>query len=419
MRERWRQLGPKSGRRWPATYASAAAAIGAGSALGGLPHPFLIALGSTAAALAAFSFWWSTTQRLEARRRGTVYVVRERASTWADDERPAQAFIASLAGAFPDVRPVPGPAALRDWDWPLGSDARSWDIHVGELVSAVRIVRRGDVGDGAKSLVAWVPWPVAVAMMARLLAAERGFDVAIRQRSSYGRAEPVENVDPRQPALAFRPSVAAATATSADPKQVQGRGTRELAASGLVAGQMVHDATLTVTRRQGMRGGRRITRANVTVLVLRMLPAAWGPLPTPGEESASSSSLLRLAIADSCGIGFDGSTHVTVLEWRCLPGPGQSGAHRWHDYEDLARSAVGWIAGLALTASADVVLLGALMPQEVGLGMGMILRRLDPLGWPTHLYPLVLDGSTGGFVIPGLDLGRDPVSEVSARPLTR
>lgn len=72
--------------------------------------------------------------------------------------------------------------------WPLGSGAESWDERVNELVTAMRIMRKDDSSGSLKSIVVWARWPVAMAMVARMLAAERGARTA-HQATCVGRSD--------------------------------------------------------------------------------------------------------------------------------------------------------------------------------------------------------------------------------------
>ena len=257
MTTTWRRIGPGSGRRWPAAWAGGAASLGAGAALGGLPGPLLIALGSTSALLAVFAGWWTLAQRKDARLRGTVYVVREPAASWEDDEAQFREFLSHLVQEFSAVREVPGPVALHRWYWPLDG-AQEWDQRLDELVTALRILRRDDRSGSLQSLVVWARWPVSIALLAQVLAAERGGPrLLVRQRVSDGRRPGAARVDFRQPALAFGPAATGPTTGAS----LTHRGT--FRASRSPAGCPVR------------RGGRP---ARVRILLIRLTDVGWGPL---------------------------------------------------------------------------------------------------------------------------------------------
>jgi hypothetical protein len=411
----WRRIGPGSDRRWPGAWAGGAAAMGAGAALGGLPAAMLVVLGSISALLAAFSAWWALAVRHDARTRGAVYIVRELGGSWEDDQVQFEAFLGQMTHDFGAVREVPGPTALHRWYWPLDTGAQEWDKRVDEVVTSLRIMRRGDNSAAQQSVVAWARWPVGMAMMARMLAAERGGPgLLIRQRVSDGRAPSAGRVDPRQHALAFDP-------TPARPH------------AGV---DITHSGTIRMSRiirRPGAPRGPRPTR--VRILLLRLTTASWGPLAglvgsiprslapyplaQPGTAAAEAALSFSLVVVDALGTGITGTADCVIREWQCVP---PEGGHRWEDFEALAAGAIGWISAQVPRQDDELLLLGSTMPQEIGLGLGVHVRRLEREAWPDHLYPLVWDGDAGGFVIPRLDLGweslrrRDPGrSPASAR----
>lgn len=413
MARSWRRMGPWGGRQWPGTWAGGAAAMGIGAALGGLPSPLLAALGSASALLAAFSGWWTLTQRRAIRARGTVYVVREPSVFWQDDALKVHDFLRSLTLDFPAVRQVPGPSELLGWRWPLGDGAEMWDQRVDELVTAIRVVRRGDDSSTEKSLVAWVSWPVAAAMMARLLSAERGTRFAIRQRETFGRSLGAERVNAWQAALKFDQVPGARemmAVQEGNPAQQRLGLTRTASKAPLaltpVAREVEHRGQITISRRSAAARHKVPLLQTITVLVIRLTDRSWGPLSTlrrvgpPGPTPAIS-----LMAEDAEGIGITGTMECVIREWQCLPDDKLAhGAHRWSDFEALAQAVTDWIAGQSARGG-GLMLLGAVMPQEIGLGFGIHIHRLSEAQWPRHLYPLVWDGGQSSFVIPHLDLG--------------
>jgi hypothetical protein len=372
--------------------------MGIGAALGGLPSVLLTALGSLSALLAAFSGWWTVMQRREVRRRGTVYIIRESGDltkeSWQDD-KGAEPFIAALRQSFPDVRQIPGPATLRGWRWPLGAGAECWDQHLDELMTALRVVRRGDDLGNQQSLVVWARWPVAVATTARLLSLERGPALAIRQRVSFGRSPDADKVDPRQPALTFAPRPAPICLTAA--RTVDYRGAIRISSRPGSAERLSRNC----------RNGAR-NRSSVSVLLIRLTAASWGPLTAPDHvASADDEKRVTLDVEDAAGIGVSGRCDLDMREWRCLPQDRRrgSGSHPWSDFELLAQAAAEWAAKEARRRPERLVLIGTVMPQEIGLGLGVHIHRLGALAWPEHLYPIVWDVGRHRFVIPRLDLG--------------
>ena len=413
----WKKLGPSNGRQWPGTGAGAAAAMGIGAALGGLPPPLLAVLGSLSIALAAFSGWWTFMQRRDAQRRGTVYVVREpgtSADEWEHDEAQAQEFINALRLSFPEVRQVPGPSELHRWPWPLGEGAELWDHYVDELVTAIRVVRRGDNPRTQKSLVVWARWPVAIAAVSRLLSAERGPVPGIRQRVSYGRSPRMERVDPAQAALSFDP--VRQEDSHPEASQTSTRRLRRRLTPGTWSGfgasappraqHFTHHGTITISGRPTRgRTPRTQNPAKVTVLLVRLNSHSWGPLVSePARDGQLGQDGIKVEVDDAEGIGIDGTFCLEIREWRCLPAdPGAQGAHRWSHFEAIAEEVTRWIAAEVPAQPGCPLLLGTVMPQEIGLGIGIHIHRRDAPEWPSHLFPLVWN--THCFVIPHLDLG--------------
>ena len=415
----WKRLGPSNGRQWPGTWAGAAAAMGVGAALGGLPPPLLAVLGSLSTALAAFSGWWTLMQRRDAQRRGTVYVVREPGTPandeWEQDEAQAQEFIKTLQLSFPEVRQIPGPSELHRWPWPLGQGAELWDHYVDELVTAIRVVRRGDNPRTQKSLVVWARWPVAIATVSRLLSAERGPMLGIRQRVSYGRSPRMEHVDPAQAALSFdpvRPDDSHPEASNTSIRPLRNRLTPgpwsnfRVSAPPPRAKKFTHHGTITISGRPTRaRTPRTKNPAKITVLLIRLTSHPWGLLTSePGRDGQLGQDGIKVEVDDAEGIGIDGTFCLEIREWRCLPSvPGAKGAHSWSDFEGIAEEVTSWIAAEASAQPDCPVLLGTMMPQEIGLGIGIHIHRRDAQEWPSHLFALVWNGHC--FVLPHLDLG--------------
>jgi hypothetical protein len=138
-----------------------------------------------------------------------------------------------------------------------------------------------------------------------------------------------------------------------------------------------------------------------TLLLVRMTRRVWGddlrpdtPLDVP----------LTLTIDDAAGIGFTGTAQIRCLEWQHLAPTGT--LHPWADYPALAQSATSWMAQTACSLSGPV-LVGMLVPPEVGVGMGVLIGATPHDQWPTHLWPVQVQPCDGRqrLVIPGLDLG--------------
>jgi hypothetical protein len=340
------RFGPRGGAQWPAAWTGAAAAMGLGAALGGLPPVPLLILGSASVALGSFSGWWSLAQHRHIQTHGTVYVVREPTTVWENDDEQVDRFTATLGDHFRSVRHVPGPAALGRWLWPL-AQADSWEERVNELVMAFRVIRRGDTGFQDRSVFVWARWPVAVTMMTRILAAERGTSpLAIRQRPSFGRMNQVIDIDPEQPGLTFqaRPGQPRSTGVNQPRALARWLGPSAPVSALPKAEELEYQGTATVTPRRAAEPEPEETPsiAHVTILLLRFTNAAWGPLRSLGGDDPGSAGMPSLRpnviIDDAQGLSIDGTAALTLYEWRCPPADaGANGTHIWSDFEALDR----------------------------------------------------------------------------------
>lgn len=387
--------------------------MGFGAALGGLSTGLLLIIALASMVLGSFSGWWTFTQRRHVQAQGTAYVVREPVAAWADDDDQVTRFVAELNDHFRSVREVPGPADLGRWLWPL-DQADRWDERVDELVKAFRVVQRGDVGTSDRSLFVWARWPVAVAMMTRLLASERSArPLVIRQRPSIGRMNRVIKVDPEQPGLTFGAHHRLSPVTESGWKAWRSRwlGRSDSAGDPPAGDDAEYPGTVTVNPRKPLQprpGAVRPGPPHVTILLLRFTNARWGPFPSlGGDPAAPAPTAPSLIIDDAQGLGIDGTAELSIHEWRCPPVDADAqGTHRWSHFEELTEQAVEWLAQHVPGPVGEVVLLGSTMPQEIGLGLGVLLHRLDAHRWPAHVYPLVWKQGDE-FVVPQLDLGRE------------
>jgi hypothetical protein len=96
---------------------------------------------------------------------------------------------------------------------------------------------------------------------------------------------------------------------------------------------------------------------------------------------------------------------VLLHELRCLPPPGEQ-RFPWPDIPALAIAAADWIERKAASAelAGHTLLLGAVMPQETGLGLGICAGQASRTHWPEHLWPLLYQRGEP-YVVPRLDLG--------------
>lgn len=337
---------------------------------------------------------WQRRETLR-RLRGTAYVIDELAEAWTYEEK--RSFLADLRTEFAAVLRVPGPADLgAEWRWPLGVGAERWSDKVDELAKAFWAVHFNDDQVTHNALFVWAWWPVALAFAARATAGRRRMTLRVRHRPSSGREGQLDAVGWQKGAHVFLRDPSPALRRPAAEQPVRAARitlpARTPAPSFAAAADSSVVAPLPAAPEE---------TAPVTVLLVRMSRGEWGPIP---DVSSTPREPIELAIADSAGLGLAGPVPAQVREWRCLAKPGQF--HDWDSYPGLAQAAVDWIASTAARVG-GIVLLGMLVPQEVAVGMGVLIAHAPQRHWPAHLWPVhfgVVDGRRE-LVIPGLDLG--------------
>jgi hypothetical protein len=300
---------------------------------------------------------------------GIAYIVRERARGWQHDQ--PDGLMDEARRRFVNVIEVAGPAQLGEpWDWPLDDGARQWDAKLDELARSFRSLYLANKTAAATSTIfIYSYWAVAVAFGARLTAADRSLELAVGQRPSHARAGkvspdlwahlPQSFTDPRLvPAVLDRPG----------------------------SGESTGSLKLTVT---GRRSPRARQTGGTSLLLLRFGRQDW----TPPEH-----------IIDRADLGLTGTLDVQLHELRCVPPPGET-LFPWEDYPALAIAAADWIERKAAELTGHTLLLGAIMPQEVGLGLGICAGQARREHWPEHLWPLIYQNRTDPYVVPRLDLG--------------
>jgi hypothetical protein len=352
-----------------------------------------LSVGSAVLAVMAFGFA-ETTRRGRDRMielNGTAYVIQEHARFWSDDN--AGRFREGIRRQFARVIQVPGPVeASRGWDWPLDGDTRQWDAKADDLVRAFRVLRIDETRDEAPGPVGvflWAYWAVAMAFGMRVTAADRGLVLDVWQRPSRARAG---QVDPE--IWSQRPHRFTAP---------EGPGS-----SGLAFTEHTWAADLDVSWLAGSYGGvmrRSQKETKVSVLLLRFSESEWGPLPPVAGPPPEGTVTLRLRSA--AGLVARGSSAVELHELRCVPLPSPSGAQfPWHQFPALAAEAAAWIERKAKELDGHTLLLGTLMPQEAGLGLGLLAgQESRRAAWPARLRPIIMEPASRDLVIPSLDLG--------------
>ncbi|GAA1033672.1 hypothetical protein GCM10009557_36160 [Virgisporangium ochraceum] len=316
--------------------------------------------------VAGAGMWWLRNTLLH--RRGTAYIVEETAPGWDPEDK--RAFTAAIRSQFAAVREVPGPARLRgDWEWAFDHRAALWGERLTDLVHSFRVVYINDDPTTPNALYMWAPWPVALAFGLRTHNRNRSLNLQVRARPSFGRRGTVRAVAFTDPGHTF-----------GDPG-----GTQQPPAG-----------TITV-REYPVR--LRVEPAGagppVVVLLLRTSDLPFGPLPSEPHGGTPT-----LSVTDGATLNLPGDALATVHEWVYQP-VGQT--IDWVEFPAVVASAAAWIRDRADVADGSSLLLGALLPQEVAVGIGIVAARTP--NWPAHLWPMMHDPARG-LVVVRLDLGR-------------
>jgi hypothetical protein len=327
-------------------------------------------------------------------RNGVAYLVRERARDWAQDS--PDDFYAEVRERFAEVVTVPRSEEVgQTWDWPLdNSGARLWDAKVTDLVSTFRVLlsavhaRHAEEGTSgvpdAIFVTAW--WAVALAFGRRLRLGIRNWELNVWQRPSDARAGKIDPVLWRR-----RPHQFAGQAVTAPP--------------GLTPREFAWDVDLTVSRPDGT-AGEVPSGPPVSVLLLRFGRGRWGSLRL--EDPVRP---VPLTLIDAAGvIGVKEAARVLVHELRCVPRD-EAPAFDWEDFPFLAAIAVDWIQRKAGELEGRTLLLGATVPNEVALGIGIAAGRPACDGWPSSMWPVIYRQPTDTLVVPRLDLGATQSAE--------
>ena len=127
----------------------------------------------------------------------------------------------------------------------------------------------------------------------------------------------------------------------------------------------------------------------------------------PAVTEAAPRDPLTLRLRFAAGDLTQGTFPADIHELRCIPPTAASVAQfPWPSFPALAAKASAWIARKAKELDGHTLLLGTLVPQEVGLGLGILAgHEFNRASWPDHLWPIVRDARYGVLVVPHLDLG--------------
>jgi hypothetical protein len=376
-----------------------------------------VTLGLMMVVAGAGLWWWRNRLRS---RLGVAYVVNEVAAGWTPEQK--EGFLSDVRDRFAVFRPVP---PLRGFDraavWPQGPEATRWGRDVDSLVRHFQVASYDPDGRDAtldRSLFVWAPWPVAVALGHRVTAGERGLALRVRQRDSFGRQGPLR-VGPIQDGHTFQGQADQSDGGLSGELRVQRHPAQlQISRDGQaqpLPGEAGATSGAPPSESSSASGSTEGSSPQVLLLVLRTSHYEFGPLPRLPVDltqraahdfavaAVTDREPLIIELYDAAGLDLPATVPTTLREWRYLPRPGET-HHQWQDYPQIVAAAAQWIADQAAAAPGATILLGAQLPQEVAVGLG--IRSARQPGWPRELWPLVHSASNGGFTVPRLNLGR-------------
>jgi hypothetical protein len=238
----------------------------------------------------------------------------------------------------------------------------------------------------------WAWASVTIAFGARVTAADRGLALDVWQRPSRGRAGDVEIIEWSQRPLRFGGAQHPASITEVLPGSTvsEHEWPVQLITKSLVAADAVtRDAV----------GTDEVP----VILVIRLGGQSWGPLPeAPAEPNPATP--LAMTLEDAAGLTSDGAFDTDIHELRVLP-PAGGKLFPWAAYPALASKAATWISERAVEFGSRPILIGAILPPEIALGLGIEAARPTGPIWPGHLWPIVARPPSSNLVVPRLNLG--------------
>jgi hypothetical protein len=328
------------------------------------------------------------------RRNGTAYLIEESAREWSPDN--SRDFVAGVKRQFARTVQVPGPGKLKiggAWDWPLGDGAQHWDTKLTELTWSFYALhetpRSGEDDKTPSGVFMWAWWAVAVAFGLRVTAADRGLKLDIWQRPSRSRAGQVEPRPWSQRPHRFGED---------------GAGSLARVLPGSAPQEMTWPAEVTVRPHAPLASGAAASAAPV-VLLVRLGRQRWGPLVDVDQVPAPDPAKpVHVVLEDWTGLIPGKKFDSEICELRCLPPDGGS-QFPWEAFPSLVAEVSGWIERKTAGLDGKVLLLGAILPPEVALGLGIEGGQVSRQEWPEHLWPIVYDPGARNLVLPHLDLG--------------
>lgn len=300
------------------------------------------------------------------------------AITWRHEEK--ESVLADVGDGFAAVLRVPGPAELgSNWRWE--ADARAapqWDARVDELVSSFWAVHYDDSQITRDAVFVWAPWPVAVAVGARVTARRRGLVLHVRQLPSLAD-------------MAVHHELVTVSATV----------TMTIEPLGAPAASQ--------RGRPGVRG----TGEAGLLLIVRVTHGPVGPIPVDLANAGPFTVHVSPSLAGR--VTPVGTQAVQAAEWRLAPrtaGTARVPDLPWQAFPAAAQAIADWVAEQAAAHPGRVVLLAARFPQELAVGVGVQLGqrswdRAPGRQWPRQVYPVFYGGDS--LVVPDLRLGAESV----------
>lgn len=252
------------------------------------------------------------------------------------------------------------------------------------------------------ALFTWAPWPVAASFAARATFRRRGVVLNVRQRPSYGAAGPAKPPSPADLPHDFLLDSMAASLAGAAPRHTvtclreELSLTFEILRAGGAAGSR--------SRRPGSSHRDGSGSAMPPLLLLaRVIHGSIGAIPmdlaaAPAVKIHVPGNLAAVIPAEPCV--------VPAAKWRLDAAADPIPQLPWLAFPAAAQAIAKWIIEQAGAHPGRTVLLAARIPQEIGVGLGIVLGQLQS-NWPERLYPIVY--AHGDLVVPELRLGRDAV----------